>query len=130
HVRPALMFGQREPRRVPAVGVLPRRGVERQGEGVAQLRARAARRLILVEDAGPVAVECALRTGTGRGRQHSACGDTQDEHETTHGYLVVEGSARRGRAHQALAPYSTPRSEVTTRKANAISPDTTRTRAA
>src|SRR6185436_12016867 len=83
HVRAALVLRQRQARRVPAVGVLPGRGVERDAEVVAELRAGPPLGLILVKRAAPVAVERALRVRR-KDRQREADGDTQDIAQTMH----------------------------------------------
>ena len=61
HVGAALVLGQRQAPRVPAVGIQPAGRVDRQAGVVARIGTRSALGLVLVEQAHPVAVQVALR---------------------------------------------------------------------
>ena len=60
-VHAALLFRQRDPRRIPAVGELPRRRVDRQAEIVAEVGARNALRKVFLVPRAPGPREIGLR---------------------------------------------------------------------
>ena len=66
-MRLALVLGQRQQRRVPAVGAQPRGVVDRQAGVVADLGARHALDLVFVKDRRPHATQIDLRRGRSRG---------------------------------------------------------------
>ncbi|MNC85446.1 hypothetical protein D3C83_10450 [compost metagenome] len=78
-MRAALVLGQGQARRIPAVGPLAGSGIDRQAQIVAELGTRTALRLILVEEARPVAVQRALRRRRTRRDEQEATRKKQKE---------------------------------------------------
>src|SRR6266853_3098777 len=111
-MRLALMFGQREDRRIPGVAVLPRRVVNREAQVVADVRPGNALGVILVKTRGPFAGQVHADRWSRRAlrdERHARENDTRRQQESIfHGRLSRGNASRTSRADKAAMSVVSP----------------------